>query len=146
MQAPRLLLWQPVLSGDRHVPQFRRRRVAAGMGKGGPKETAGDRRARLAQGEVLEIAGYELARALAESIAARKLPGILERLQEPALAVLEVGTTEEPSAATMRMLEAPGLDTGSQRARAVVGAPFWTLQEITLAPALIAATEGLFRP
>src|SRR3546814_13901498 len=77
---------------------------------------------------------------------ARKLPGILERLQEPALAVLEVGATEEPSAATMRMLEAPGLDTGSQRARAVVGAPFWTLQEITLAPALIAATEGLFRP
>src|SRR3546814_1262373 len=105
------------------------------MGKGSAKETAGDLRSRLAQGEVLEIAGYELAPALAESIAARRLPGILERLQEPALAVLEVGATEEPSAATMRMLEAPGLDTGSQRARAVVGAPFWTLQEITLAPA-----------
>src|SRR3546814_4245933 len=82
------------------------------MGKGSAKETAGDLRSRLAQGEVLEIAGYELAPALAESIAARKLPGILERLQEPALAVLEVGATEEPSAATMRMLEAPGLDTG----------------------------------
>src|SRR3546814_18698059 len=85
-------------------------------------------RSRLAQGEVLEIAGYELAPALAESIAARKLPGILERLQELALAVLEVGATEEPSAATMRMLAAPGLDTGSQRARAVVGGPLWTHQ------------------
>jgi exosortase A-associated hydrolase 2 len=145
----RLLLWQPVLSGERHLVQFLRLRVAAGMGKAGKekdsaRETAGDLRSRLSRGEQVEVAGYELAPALAGAIAARTLSSLLEHLPEPEVAVLEVGASGDPGAATARMLEAlehrnlPCL-------QAVRGQPFWTLQEITLAPELIKATAALFR-
>src|SRR3546814_18352731 len=40
MQAPRLLLWQPVLSGERHLTQFLRLRVAAGLGKRSARSAA----------------------------------------------------------------------------------------------------------
>lgn len=152
----RLVLWQPVLSGERHLSQFLRLRVAAGMAKGDEKETASDLRSRLSGGEMLEIAGYELAPALAESMAARKLVGILGRLQEPQAELLEVGAAQDPGAqdpgapnpgaATAQMLEALSRQGLPHCAHAVRGQPFWTLQEITLAPELIAATGNLFRP
>jgi exosortase A-associated hydrolase 2 len=143
-----LVLWQPVHSGERFLTQFLRLRVAAGMGRSAGKETAGELRTRLRQGQALEIAGYELAPALAESIAGRQLRDPLERLTGPRLDLLEVASGEEPAAApaTRQLLAALAGRDLRLRAQAVRGDPFWSLQEITLAPALLDATERLFSP
>lgn len=141
-----LVLWQPVLSGERFLTQFLRLRVAAAMGRGDGRETAGTLQARLRQGEALEIAGYELAPALAEAIAGRQLSARLERLSGLRVDLLEV-SNGEPAAiapATRRLLETLGGRDHCPHAQAVCGDPFWSLQEITVAPALLDATEGLF--
>lgn len=68
----RCVLWQPVLNGEAHLNQFLRLRMANAMLSGEAAERAGESskslRARLAAGEVLEVAGYDLAPALAAAI------------------------------------------------------------------------------
>lgn len=144
----RLLLWQPVISGDRFLTQFLRLRVAAGMAGSAGKESASGLRARLQQGEALEIAGYELAPALAEAIAGRDLGSLLEPLAGLPVDLLEVAGGDAPAigSATQRLLETSSSQGRCVRAHAVSGEHFWSLQEITLAPALLDATEDLFRP
>jgi exosortase A-associated hydrolase 2 len=143
----RLLLWQPVLSGDRHLTQFLRLRVAAGMVRGSRKETVKDLRARLSQGESLEIAGYELTPALAEAIVSRKLADLLAHSQGVRLDLLEVANSEYPALtpATQQLLETLERQSQPHSARAVSGEPFWSIQEITVAPGLLQATEELLR-
>ncbi|WP_193369794.1 hydrolase 2, exosortase A system-associated [Pelagibius marinus] len=142
-----LLLWQPILSGDRFLTQFLRLRVAAGMDKSSEAETTKELRARLWQGEALEIAGYELASPLARAIAERQLAGMLQRPEELPLDVLEVRAGDDPAVAlsTRQLLEELGNRKRRLRAHAVSGDPFWSLQEITVAPKLLEATEALFR-
>ena len=142
----RLLLWQPVVSGDRFLTQFLRLRVAAAMGGGGSAEKAADLRARLQDGEVLEVAGYGLAPALAEAIACRHLGDTLGGLAGLRLDLLEISSREEPTLApaTQQLLETLSSHKPAPLARAVGGEPFWALQEITLTPALLDATEALF--
>lgn len=144
----RLLLWQPVVSGDRFLTQFLRLRVAAAMGGGGSAEKVKDLRARLDDGEVMEVAGYGLAPALAEAIAHRRLGDTLGCLADLRLDLLEVGSKDGAALApaTQQLLETLGSRNPALLARAVVGEPFWALQEITLAPALFDATEALFCP
>lgn len=141
-----LVLWQPVHSGERFLTQFLRLRVAAGMGKSGEGARVKDLRARLQGGEALEVAGYELAPSLADAIASRSLAGMLEQLGDLRLDLLEIGGQEDPALApaTRQLLETLGSRQRSLRVRAVSGDPFWALQEITVAPALLEATENLF--
>lgn len=144
----RLLLWQPVVSGDRFLTQFLRLRVAAGMSGGGTAEKVKDLRARLQRGEVLEVAGYGVAPALAEAISHRHLGDMLGSLAGLQLNLLEIDTKEEVALApaTRQLLETLGSRNPALLARAVTGEPFWALQEITVAPALLDATEALFWP
>ncbi|WP_306391363.1 hydrolase 2, exosortase A system-associated [Telluria beijingensis] len=72
----RLLLWQPVTDGDSHLKQFLRLRVAADMLQGTSEGSVAALRTQLAAGTTLEIAGYGLAPALADGMAAA-LPGRL---------------------------------------------------------------------
>lgn len=55
-----LLLWQPVISGERYVTQILRQRVAGLASRDLPPETTTDIRRRLAQGESIEVAGYAI--------------------------------------------------------------------------------------
>jgi exosortase A-associated hydrolase 2 len=144
----RLLLWQPVHSGERYLTQFLRLRLAAALGRETDRETTKDLKARLAQGEPLEIGGYELAPALAAALSERDLGNLLGPATLPPIDWLEVSSAETPelSPASVRILEK--LDTARAKGitRAVAGEPFWSIQEFTLAPALINATSELFRP
>ena len=148
-QAPdrfrRLLLWQPVPRGDQFMSQFLRLRVAAAMAAG-EKESGQVLRARLAAGEALEVAGYALAPALVDAIEALRLEDLLAALPSCAVDWLEVTTAAgEPdlAPASRRLVDALAA-TAEPRvtARAVVGDPFWTVQEITLAPRLLEATDA----
>lgn len=143
----RLLLWQPVLTGDRFLTQFLRLRLAATMDKGDERETTKSLRTRLAAGDSLEIAGYELAPPLAAALSALKLESLLQGLQGPPPILLEVTSNDdaELTPATQKMVEALGGAGRPLTASAVTGEAFWTIQEITLAPGLLDATDALFR-
>lgn len=142
----RFLLWQPVLDGKALLTQFLRIRVAAAMADGKTEKTD-ELRALLAAGHPVEVAGYEVSPALAQGLDELRL----DRLIVPADAQIDWLEVEAEAR--------PGLLPASQRVvenwrgagvavttATVAGDPFWTLQETTIAPALIAATtEALTR-
>ena len=63
-----LLLWQPVIAGERYVTQILRQRVASLASKEGVPETTTEIRKRLAQGESVEVSGYTIGGALMADI------------------------------------------------------------------------------
>ena len=143
----RLILWQPVLAGDRYLTQFLRLRVAATMDAGADRESTKELRARLTTGIPLEIAGYELAPALADSISSLQLQTCLETLGAVPTTWLEVTAQDQTALALPSQQIVNALrERGHQLvAAAVRGEPFWAAQEITLAPNLLQATDDLFR-
>lgn len=143
----RLLFWQPLMRGDRFMAQFLRLRVAAAMAAG--EKVSGEAlRARLADGEILEVAGYELAPDLVAAIEGLRLDALLASLAGCAIDWLEVtpaGSAPALAPASRRLLDAQPAAQGLRlTSQAVVGEPFWTVQEITLAPKLLDATDALF--
>jgi exosortase A-associated hydrolase 2 len=137
-----LIFWQPVLDGRLHMNQFLRLKLAAGMRQSGAKETTATLRERLAQGERLEVAGYELSAHLLNAIDAAGG----ESLAPPSVARVdwfEVSTAESPAItpASERILEKWRAAGVNVHACAVRGDAFWALQEITITPALLAATR-----
>jgi exosortase A-associated hydrolase 2 len=141
----RLLFWQPLLRGDRFLTQFLRLRVATGMADA-EKETVQVLRDRMARGEVLEIAGYELAPDLANVIDGLRLKLFLGPRDAGSVDWLELSSTgghPALSPGTLRLLGEIG-DDGRPLARAIAGEPFWSIQEVTLVPNLLDATDALF--
>ena len=73
----RIVLWQPSLDGKRTLEQFLRLRVAASM-TAGNTETVAQLKSRIAGGEIIEVAGYELSPRLAEQMETLNLPDRFE--------------------------------------------------------------------
>lgn len=136
----RIILWQPVLSGDTFLTQFLRIRVAAGMDRAAG-ETTSTLKSALMDGRSVEVAGYELAPDLARALSAARI----EALPLPSdLSVhwLEVVAEPDgpPAPASRRILQT-WRDRGIPlTVETVSGEPFWALQEITLAPNLLEPT------
>lgn len=142
----KIVLWQPVISGEPFLTQFLRLRLANEMlagEKDKPTGTHGMRNA-LAAGETLEVAGYALAPGLAAAI---------DSLSAAELAVTkcpvhwfeivpEAGRPMPPAGS--RVLNAWGQAGVDLRVHLVPGPPFWTTQEISECPDLVSATAGLF--
>ncbi len=140
-----LILWQPVLDGKQHLNQFLRLKLAAGLRQtAAAKETTGTLREKVARGERLEVAGYELTAELlaaVDALDARTLaPGAVLRVDW-----LEVSTSEAPALlpASERVLEAWRAGDARPEPGVVRGEPFWTLQEITIAPELNTRTRDV---
>ena len=135
-----LLLWQPVLQGKTFLTQFLRVGLAANLNSGGEgSASVGSLRERLASGEILEIAGYELHPALAEALDAASLAPDTSWPQP--LHCVEVNAqaaTLTPGLA--RAIEAWRAEGVKVEALAVQGPQFWTLQEPEWADALIDAS------
>ena len=134
----RLLLWQPVLDGERFLHQFLRLRLTADRLKGGD-ETMARLQERLAAGQALDVSGYELSPELAAAMQQA-------RLQTPP-ADCRVDWFELANAADRPLLPASrrivdGWRTGGVaiHARTLAGEAFWATQEIAVAPDLLAAT------
>ncbi len=72
----RTVLWHPVFDGARALGQFLRLRTAANM-ISGSRESATDLKARLAQGETIEVAGYGLGGRLAADLESVATPSML---------------------------------------------------------------------
>jgi uncharacterized protein len=136
---PRLLLWQPAPTGKALLQQFLRLHLAGELLDGGPRTGTEALKARLAAGESVEVAGYELPAGVARGLeAARLAPAAGTRI----LHWLELSTRD---GATLSPAAAPALAAWEQagcsvHAQVVPGPAFWQTTEIEDAPALVAAT------
>jgi exosortase A-associated hydrolase 1/exosortase A-associated hydrolase 2 len=137
-----LLLWQPVLSGQTHLGQFLRLHTAAAMlntdEAGEPKPAR-----RLAAGEVVEVAGYELPPAVArgmESTVFNVPPNFRGQI-----AWLEVSASSgaQPGQASQRAIDRLRSAGHAVSFQEVLGAPFWQSVEIEQNDELLARSRNL---
>lgn len=139
------VMWQPVASGEAYLTQFLRLRLANDMmARGKPNTGTRELKEALKAGESLEIAGYELAPALAMALdkcrlADAAIPGAACHWLE--IVAGERGTVSPVSRRVIDEWTGLGVKTGIH---VVDGEPFWTTQEITECPSLVTATSRLF--
>jgi len=138
-QAPDgILLWQPVLKGKTFLTQFLRLRLAADLMGEGEKITTKELRARLENGESVEVAGYLLSPGLASGIDRIDLL----QLVPPGgcrVAWLELlPDAERPVPAMVgKTLDAWKGEGFSVKFETLVCEHFWGLAELVTLPALI---------
>ncbi|HEB97818.1 MAG TPA: hydrolase 2, exosortase A system-associated [Sedimenticola thiotaurini] len=142
----RLIFWQPVVDGRQMMTQFLRIRIAAQMDRGEKQESTAQIRDRLAAGELLEIAGYELNGRLSEAIESRKMhslrpPGSVRVDWIESKPVGGEGLSR-PSEKVVSAWRENGVEVVDQT---FDGPPFWQLHEREMAPDIIDRTTGLFR-
>lgn len=141
-----LLLWQPVLRGDGFLTQFLRLQLAADMLAGQAQGDSGTRalRDQLLAGEQVEIAGYALAPALAQSIA-----GVdVAELPPPGCPVYWYELTQSPTRPlplpVSRIAETWRQQSVNLTLHQVHSPAFWLSQEIMESPELISVTTAGF--
>jgi exosortase A-associated hydrolase 2 len=140
----RIVFWQPVLDGKRFIEQFLRLRIAARMMENDRKETVADLRGRLAQGETIEVAGYELNSELVTAIERASTEALLN-IAPCNLDWIEVvraagAAVSTPTAKTIETIRAKGF---SAQLHCVVSEPFWSSTEIVTCAELIDKSVGV---
>ncbi|SEO15960.1 exosortase A system-associated hydrolase 2 [Nitrosospira multiformis] len=143
----RMILWQPVVNGQSFLNQFLRLKMANEMLADPSTEKAtgtNSMRQRLANGETLEVAGYELASDLALTIDSLKAIDLAVRkciihwfeiVSEPSRPI-------SPAAArVVGEWKRKGVEVD---VRLIACSPFWATQEISECPGLITATTDAF--
>ena len=142
----RLLLWQPVNSGEQFLNQFLRIKLASEMlSEGQAKTGTKDLLATLASGTGIEVGGYLLGPAMAQQLSRLKLA---EQAPHCAVEWIEVGAQagDHVTPASQRVVDAWRAAGVTMRTRTVPGEPFWVTQEISECPALLGTTgEALLK-
>jgi exosortase A-associated hydrolase 2 len=139
------VLWQPCTSGKTYLRQFLRLRMAEKLiNDAAQAETVTSLLARLAAGESLEVAGYELAAPLGVAIEARSFDAVPKAFRALRWLDLVAAHGDPPPASTATTLERWKSAGARATSAAVAGDPFWSLQEITVAPRLVEATTRAF--
>ncbi len=136
------LFWQPQGSGKLMLQQFLRLKMASQMQRGASKGVTEGLLADLADGRVVEVAGYRLSPALALGLAAASLQQPPAAVGASRLVWLEV-TSRVPAALlpASAPLLAQWADAGYEvSSQTVAGPPFWQTVEIEDAPELVLAT------
>lgn len=139
----RIILWQPVINGELFLNQFLRLETAKEIFTGaGTEKTSQKNKMRdcLANGETLEIAGYELASELAAAIGNLKADELI-------VTNSTIHWFENVSASNRSMTPA-GTNVISKWGQSGVDSyvhlvsclPFWATQEISECPELVSAT------
>lgn len=138
------LFWQPVLDGTRMVEQFLRLRVAASM-MSVERETAAELRARLARGEIVEVAGYGLSGKLVSQLDGVRLEEQIGRHLGKIVWAEVVRSAEAlPPSPAVKAVEKARAAVGSIALETVVGEPFWSSVEITTSRKLLELSRDFF--
>lgn len=141
----KVVLWQPVLQGTSFLNQFFRLRLAGDMltEKISPL-TAPPVRTLLDQGQIVEIAGYEISPALAASIDA--LDASEWHFGASDLHWFECPSENNAALPLARQkILARWMERGTYvNIQIVTGSPFWLSQETTTNTDLVDATAGIF--
>lgn len=140
----RLLLWQPVASGEQFLNQYLRIKLASEMlGEGQAQTSTKNLLAQLDDGQPVEVGGNMLAPAMARGLQSLKLAEI-----RPPCPVhwIEAGSESRDgvSPASQRVIDEWQKAGVNVRAHTVKSDPFWSTQEITECPELIKAASGVF--
>jgi exosortase A-associated hydrolase 2 len=142
MAAPcHLLFWQPSVNGKAVLQQFLRLKAAAQMQSGSGSGAVQALKQALAEGQAVEIAGYELGAAVANGLEQASLEPPPGR-DGARLAWLEV-TQRDPAALlpasvpALAKWRAAGWEASDQ---VLAGPSFWQTVEVEEAPALVDAT------
>ncbi|SCY15528.1 exosortase A system-associated hydrolase 2 [Nitrosospira sp. Nl5] len=140
-----IILWQPVISGESFLTQFLRFRLANEM-LGGTGKATGTNTMRdcLANGETIEVAGYELAPELAaaiDSLRASELVVAGSRVHWFEI-VAEAGRSITPAGA--KVVDAWKRSGVDLHLHVVPCLPFWATQEISECAELVSATANIF--
>lgn len=141
-----IVLWQPVLNGQQFLTQFFRLRLANEMISGNRSASGGTKAIRqsLMQGEIVEIAGYEIAAQLAHGIDA--LDATAWHFPECRIDWLELVNVPDSELPPARMRVAElWKNQGQELALTKIASlEFWASQEISISAELIAATTQIF--
>lgn len=143
----RVVLWQPVASGEAMLSQFLRIRVAAAMmAADKEKQTTQELQRALRAGQAIEVGGYELVPDMAHAIDPLRLEQLPDH-RSPPIDWLEVvaDNANALSPASRRVIDAWRARGIGVRAEAVAGAPFWSSIEIATVPALLESTARCLR-
>lgn len=143
-----IILWQPVINTEQYLTQFLRLSLAGEINSSGENVNSGTLhlKHKLAAGESVEIAGYELSPLLAkaiESIDSAKLavPGCrvhwFEFISESRQALTPAGE---------KLVSSWKMQGGDIDVHFVSCVPFWTTQEICVCPALLDEMARIFLP
>jgi exosortase A-associated hydrolase 2 len=144
---PDIILWQPVQHGGTYLKQFLRLLSVNEMlsqsesdNKANPATNTTALRAALLGGQMLEVAGYDIAPQLATAIDgadAAKLAPAASRVHWFEM----VSASDRPLAPAVARLAGAWQQQGCDlQVRQVVGLPFWATQEIAESEDLLAAT------
>lgn len=143
IEIPRIVLWQPATNGRTLFTQFLRIRLAASLAASGDRESTKDLMDRLAGGETLEVAGYEIAPALADAInrvtIADFVPPRGSKIHWMEIMTGEDGALMPPSQKIITGWRDADIDIATS---VIAGEQFWATQEISTAPTLIDATRN----
>ena len=141
-----ILLWQPVHKGAVFLTQFLRLRLAADLVSADEKITTRELRAQLDEGQDVEVAGYALSPGLASAIDQLDLKELLAAYHGKLLWIEMLASEERPvPVATTRLIEEIQAGGGDIAFRKIVCEPFWSLQELVSAPALIESGTHAFQ-
>jgi exosortase A-associated hydrolase 2 len=143
----RIILWQPVISGETFLSQFLRLRMAGELFSTVSEEKSTGTamlREQLERGETLEIAGYELAPELAKAVDGLKAAELA--VGKSAVhwfeTIPEAGRSMTPAGARIaEKWKQKGVDL---HIHLIPCQPFWATQEISECAELISATTGVF--
>lgn len=140
----RIILWQPVTSGESFLTRFLRLRLASealadnsvSAGQGGTSAL----RAALARGETLEIAGYELSPEMAMAIDGLKAAELAVTRCPVHWFEITAGADRAPLPALVKVTSAWKERQVDLHLHTLQGPSFWITQEITECSDLISAT------
>lgn len=140
-----LLLWQPVLDGGVFINQHLRLRIASQLVHDTERETTDAIRKRLSAGEDIEIAGYLLSGAMADSLSRRRVADWQATLATRRIDWIEVvAKAEQPLALPSRKLIDGLTQAGATVNATTVACPMiWQMHERIDAPALLSTTLSL---
>lgn len=127
------MFWQPVLTGKQFMTQFLRLRVAASMMSDSGKETVNDLRGRLANDEIVQVAGYELSPALSAGVDGADLLAALNA-NLGKLQVVEIGSARYSglSPVGQRVVVSAMAKKMAASGIRLDGEPFWSATEIVV--------------
>lgn len=142
----RLIFWQPAISGDAIITQFLRIKLAASMERDEKGVTAADLKAEIANGNSIEVAGYDVSPGLFNGLKDSAVKSHLDICSLPIGWFTLVASEErKPPRPELKLID-EWRSRGAQIDHKIcVGPAYWQAHERTLAPALIEATAEYVR-
>jgi len=133
LMVDQLICWQPVLNGEQFMMQFLRLRIAAAMmDKNAPQEKTADLKRQLLDGQVIEVAGYQLNPELVNPMMAIRAQQFnLQTVKQCHVFELTIGAELEASYALNKWIKALEQKKLSVTLDIINGSLFWATQEIS---------------